>query len=397
MYSNRIKNISLSPTMRIAAQAITMKQKNIDLIDLSVGEPDMPTPENIKEAVCRALAANLTKYTINRGLLELRQAISDRLRQYYQVTYDVDELIVSNGAKQCLFNIIMTLVNKGDQVIIPGPYYPSYAEMVKLADGVPIHIMAREENNFKIQPDELEQSISENTKAIILCNPSNPTGAVYSRVELSALAEVVKNKDLFIISDEVYAKLIYEGTNFCSISSVNDDLREKSIVVTGVSKSYAMTGWRIGYAAGNREIIAAADKIQSHSTSNACTISQYAALEALSGPQDSVDQMRKTFEERRNFILNMLNDIRGMECVKPMGAFYVFPNISKYIKVKNSKIRLENSGDFAQFLLDKARVVVVPGSAFGSDDHIRISYSNSMENIEEGMHRISEALSDFLP
>ena len=397
MYSNRIKNISLSPTMRIAAQAVTMKQKNIDLIDLSVGEPDMPTPENIKEAVRRALAANLTKYTINRGLLELRQAISDRLRQDYQVTYDVDELIVSNGAKQCLFNIIMTLVNKGDQVIIPGPYYPSYAEMVKLADGVPIHIMAREENNFKIQPDELEQSISENTKAIILCNPSNPTGAVYSRVELSALAEVVKNKDLFIISDEVYAKLIYEGTNFCSISSVNDDLREKSIVVTGVSKSYAMTGWRIGYAAGNREIIEAADKIQSHSTSNACTISQYAALEALSGPQDSVDQMRKTFEERRNFILNMLSDIRGMECVKPMGAFYVFPNISQYIKVKNSKIRLENSGDFAQFLLDKARVVVVPGSAFGSDNHIRISYSNSIDNIEEGLHRISEALSDFLP
>jgi aspartate aminotransferase len=269
--------------------------------------------------------------------------------------------------------------------------------MVKLAEGLPVHIIAREENNFKIQPDELQQSISEKTKAIILCNPSNPTGAVYSRIELSALAEVVNSRDIFIISDEVYAKLIYEGTNFCSISSVNDELREKSIIVTGVSKSYAMTGWRIGYAAGNREIIEAANKIQSHSTSNACTISQYAAHEALSGPQDSVDQMRKIFEERRNLIFNKLSEIRGMKCVKPMGAFYVFPNISQYIKMKDSKIHLENSEEFAQFLLDKARVVVVPGSAFGSDDHTRISYSNSVENIEEGMHRISEVLSDLLP
>ncbi len=397
MQSNRIKNISLSPTIRITAQAMELKRRNVDLINLNVGEPDIPTPENIKEAARKALEKNLTKYTINSGLVELRQAISHRILQDDNLNYGLDELIVSNGAKQCLYNVIMTLINKDDQVIIPGPYYPSYSEMVKLAEGIPVLVMAREENNFKLQPDELDQAITPKTRAIILCNPSNPTGTVYSKSELTDLTNVVAGRDIYFIADEVYSKLVYDGTDFCSIAAVSDEVKEKSIIVSGVSKSYAMTGWRIGYAAANKQIIEGANTIQSHSTSNACTISQYAAIEALSGPQDSVQQMQQIFEERRNVILNRLAEIPGMNCVTPQGAFYVFPNITSFTSKDNSNIKINNSVDIAEYLLDTARVAVVPGSAFGSDDHIRISYSNSLENINKGMDRISKALSDLLP
>jgi aspartate aminotransferase len=397
LQSNRIKSISLSPTISIAAKVSQMKKDSINLIELNVGEPDLPTPDNIKQAAQKALDANLTKYTVNRGLLELRQAIVDRFKTDYQVDYDVDELIISNGAKQCLYNVIMTVVNKEDQVIIPGPHYPSYSEMVKLADGVPIPIMAHEKNGFKLQPEELDRAITDKTRVLILCNPSNPTGIVYSREELLNLSDVLNGKNILVICDEVYSKLLYDNTKFTSIAAINDEMREKSVIITGVSKSYAMTGWRIGFAAGNREIIEGANMIQSHSTSGACTISQHAALEAISGSQQSVFDMQKIYEERRDAIYRKVIDIPGVNCVKPKGAFYVFPNISNFLKQNSSKIYLTSSEDFTRYLLDKARVAVVPGSAFGADDHIRISYSNSLENIEEGMRRISEALSDLLP
>jgi aspartate aminotransferase len=397
MQSNRINNISISPTINIAAKVADMKRDNIDLIELNVGEPDLPTPDHIKQAAQKALDANLTKYTVNRGLLDLRQAISERFKADYQVEYDVDELIISNGAKQCLYNVIMTVLNKNDEVIIPGPYYPSYTEMVKLAEGVPIHLMAHEDNGFKLQPEELESAITDRTRVFILCNPSNPTGIVYSKDELVNLAYVLKGKNVLVICDEVYSKLLYDKTEFTSIAAISDEMREKSVVVSGVSKSYAMTGWRIGFAAGDKKIIEGANMIQSHSTSGACSISQHAALEAISGPQESVTDMLHIYAKRRDSIYKRVIDISGVNCVKPMGAFYAFPNISKFFHQNNLKIVLNNSEDLTRYLLDKTRVAVVPGSAFGSDDHIRISYSNSLENIEEGMRRISEALSDLLP
>ena len=334
MQSDRINNISISPTINIAAKVADMKRNNIDLIELNVGEPDLPTPNHIKRAAQKALDANLTKYTVNRGLIELRQAISERFKTDYQVEYDMDELIISNGAKQCLYNVLMTIVNKNDQIIIPGPYYPSYIEMVKLAEGVPIHLMTHEDNGFKLQPDELERAISDRTRALILCNPSNPTGIVYSKDELLNLANVLKGKNILVVCDEVYSKLLYDKTDFTSIAAISDEMREKSVVVSGVSKSYAMTGWRIGFAAGDKRIIEGANMIQSHSTSGACSISQHAALEAISGPQESVTDMLNIYEKRRNTIYNKVIDIKGVNCVKPMGAFYVFPNISRLFSSK---------------------------------------------------------------
>jgi len=397
MQSDRINNISISPTINIAAKIADMKHDDIDLIELNVGEPDLPTPDHIKRAAQNALDANLTKYTVNRGLLELRQAIVERFKTDYQLDYDVDELIISNGAKQCLYNVIMTVVNKNDEVIISGPYYPSYTEMVKLAEGVPIHLLAQEDNGFKLQPQELESAITDRTRVVILCNPSNPTGIVYSKDELVNLADVLKGRNILVICDEVYSKLLYDQTTFTSIAAISDEMRENSVVVSGVSKSYAMTGWRIGFAAGNKRIIDGANMIQSHSTSGACSISQHAAIEAISGPQESVTDMLHIYTERRDAIYKRVINIPGVNCVKPMGAFYVFPNISSFFHQNIGNSILKNSEDITGYLLDKARVAVVPGSAFGSENHIRISYSNSMENIEEGMRRISEALADLLP
>ena len=397
MLSDRIKKITLSPTMKIAARAIEMKHDHNDLISLNVGEPDLPTPANIKDAALRALNADLTKYTPNSGLTELKDVIVNYLNDHYHIKYNREQIIVSNGAKQCLYNVVMSLINKDDEVIIPGPYYPSYAEMVRLAAGRPIFLMAQEKNNFKIQPDELEKVISNKTRAMILCNPSNPTGVLYSQAELTALADIVKERDIFIISDEIYAKLIYDEVQFCSFAAIDQQFKKKVIIVSGVSKSYAMTGWRIGYAAAEQEIIAGANIMQSHSTSNACTLSQHAAIEALSGPQDSVNHMRDIYQERRDLIYSRVSGIPELSCKKPMGAFYLFPNISYYTHSGKTRMQLSDSVDLAEYLLEKTHVVVVPGSAFGSDDHIRISYSNSLENIEEGISRISKALSDLLP
>jgi aspartate aminotransferase len=390
--SERIKNITESPTMKVAARAIRLKEKYNDLVDLSVGEPDFNTPEEIKQAAKAALDRNLTKYTLNQGIPELRKAIAHRFKVDYQLDYHIDNIIVSNGAKQCLYNIIQSIIGKGDQVIIPAPYYPSYPEMVKLAEGIPAIVPTSEMDNFKITPDTLQKYIMKNTVAIILCNPSNPTGMVYDRYELKDLLHELKNTGIYIISDEVYAKLVFENFDFASIASVSTQLKAQSIIISGVSKAYAMTGWRIGYAAGPPDIITAANKIQSHSTSNASTISQYASLAALTGSQEIIQEMRKTYEKRRNFIVESLKSIPGVTVAKPMGAFYVFPDIKTFFGKKYNSQTIENCDDLAVYLLEKARVSVVPGSAFGAPNHIRISYTSTEEKLNNAIRRIKNAL-----
>jgi len=390
--SDRIKNISESQTVKISAKAITMRKAGIDIINLSVGEPDFPTPQNIKEAAKKAIDENKTKYTVNKGIVELRQAIAHKLKEENNLDYDFNNIIVSNGAKQSILMVMMSIVNKGDEVIIPAPYWVSYPEMVGLAEGISVFINASEENGFKITPQQLKDNMSANTKALILCNPSNPTGAAYTRNELEALAEVVEQEDIYVISDEIYEKLVYDDYRFYSIAALSEKVKKKTIVINGLSKAYSMTGWRLGYAAGPEDVIEGANKMQSHSTSNTSSISQYAGLEALTGPQYEISRMRSEFEKRRNFVLYKLDNIPGIKCQKPAGAFYVFPNVSSFYGKEYNGMFIRNSYGLAYYLLREAQVALVPGGAFGSDNHIRISYATSMENLEKGMTRITEAL-----
>ena len=392
MIAERTKKIVGSRTAKIAAKAIQMKREKIDIVDLSVGEPDFPTPKNIKEAAKNAIDTNLTKYTLNMGIIELRQAIINKLKNENRIDYDLENIIVSTGAKQSLFNAVLTIVGKDDEVIIPAPYWVSYPEMVALAEGKSVIVSTSEESGFKLSARQLHDAISAKTRALILCNPSNPTGTVYVPEELQALAEVIRANDLFVIADEIYEKLVYDKTHFISFASISSEIKEKTVVINGFSKSYSMTGWRIGYAAGSKEVIDGMSKLQSHSTSNASTISQYASLEALSGPQEEILEMCTEFEKRRDFVFDSLSSMTGVSCQKPGGAFYVYPNISAFFNTLYNGTPIRNSDDFSYYLLNEAKVVVTPGSVFGSDEHIRMSYATSMEKLEEGMKRIKTAL-----
>lgn len=379
--------------MKIAARAKMMLAEGIDIVDLSVGEPDFPTPDNIKEAAKKAIDINYTKYTLNSGSVELRKAIATKLKNDNNLNYDISEIIVSNGAKQAIYNAILSIVDEGDEVIIPAPYYVSYPEMVNLAKGVPIFVDTKEENGFKLTPEELNNAISANTKVFILCNPSNPTGAAYTEKELRVLVEVIEDKEIFVLTDEIYEKLVYDDFKFVSFASLSEKIKEKTIVINGVSKAYSMTGWRIGYAAGPKEIIEGCGKIQSHSTSGASSISQYASTAALLGTYKETDKMVKEFKKRRDYVLSRLHQIPNVSCHTPEGAFYVFPNISAYFGMEYKDTYIRNSYGLAYFILKEANVAVVPGEAFGADNYIRISYSTSIENLVKGMDRISEALS----
>lgn len=390
--SKRIERVIASQTMKISAKAIELRAEGKDVINLSVGEPDFPTPENIKNAAIKAIGDNHTTYTINAGIKELRNAIAAKLKNDNGLDYSLEEIIVSNGAKHSLFNVIQVLVNPGDEVIVPAPYWVSYPNMVALADGIPVVIDTTEATEFKITPEQLEEAVSSKTKALILCNPSNPTGSAYSKKELTALIEVVKNHDFYIISDEIYEKLVYDNFSFMSFGTLAPELRKRTIIVNGVSKAYAMTGWRIGYTAAEKEIIAGINKIQSHSTSNASSISQYAALEALTGPQEEVEKMKVEFEKRRDFFHKEINSIEGIVCPKPEGAFYLFPNISAYFNKSNGSRTIKDSFDLAMYLIDEALTACVPGSAFGAEGYMRMSYATSMENLEKAVRRIKEAL-----
>lgn len=391
MLSERAKKIEISATLQIAAKAKSMQLNGTDIIDLSVGEPDFHTPENVKSAAKKAIDSNLTKYTSNEGILELKKAIINQLKKDQNLDYTPSQIIVSNGAKHSLYNSMMALLNDGDEVIIAKPYWVSYPEMVLLANGRPVFIEALEENSFRITPEQLEEAITPKTKAFILNNPSNPTGCAYPKQELEKLALVILDKNIIVISDEIYGKLVYDNFQFHSFASLGSDIKNRTVLVNGVSKAYSMTGWRIGYAAGNPDIIEAMGKIQSHSTSNPCSISQMASLEAISGPQTEIAKMLSEFQKRRDYVISKLESIKNISFVKPEGAFYLFPNVSYYYNKIFQGNQILNSYDLAYYLLKHAEVAAVPGEAFGTDNFIRISYATSMENIIKGMDRIISA------
>jgi aspartate aminotransferase len=390
--SERVKAVKPSPTLAIDAKAKSLKQQGVDVINFGVGEPDFDTPDNIKGAAVKAIKDGFTKYCPVAGTPELKNAIIEKLKRDNGLEYKPEEIIVSCGAKHSLYNLFQTVLNKGDEIIIPAPYWVSYTDMAILAGGEPVIINTGDKNHFKITPQTLEKVINSKTKAIVLNSPSNPTGATYSKEELEAIAEICVKSNILIISDEIYEKLAYDKFQFTSIAQISKKAKDITVVINGVSKAYAMTGWRIGYAAGAKEIVSGMEKIQSQSTSNAASISIKAAVEALNGPQDDVEMMRKEFEKRRNYIVERLNNIKGVSCLKPSGAFYVFPNISALLgKTYGGKV-INTDMEFADYLLDKARIAAVPGSAFGTQGYIRISYATSLKNIEEGINRFEESL-----
>lgn len=398
MTADRIHLIGSSPTLKVAAKAKSLKEQGVDVIDFSVGEPDFATPIHIKDAAKRAIDDNFTKYTANEGILPLRKAIAKQLKEDSGVEYDAaSEIIVSSGAKHSLYNAMMAIVNDGDEVIIPAPYWVSYPEMVKLANGRPVIIQTREEDGFRLTPDQLRDTINASTRAVFLNNPCNPTGSGYSREELEALAEVVVEEDIYVVADEIYGKLMYDNLKFTRFASLGPEVWKRTITVDGVSKAYSMTGWRIGFAAAPKEIVSAMAKVQSHATSNPASISQMAALEAYKGPQYEISKMAAEFEKRRNFVVYKLQSMPGVSCAMPRGAFYAFPNVKSFYEKEYEGVPIRNSYGMAYYLLKHAHVAIVPGDAFGADDFIRISYATSMSQIQDGMLRITEALAKLTP
>lgn len=393
MISERLKKVEPAPTLAIDAKTKQMIKEGVDIVGFGVGEPDFNTPDNIKEAGIQAIRANRTRYTAAAGIPELKTAVADKLRRENGLDYKPSEIVVSCGAKHTLFNIFMALLNPGDEVIIFSPYWVSYPEQVRIADGVPVFIPLEESRNFEIDFARLERSITGKTRAMIVNSPSNPTGAVLSEDSLMKLAETALKHSLLIISDEIYEKFIYNGKRHVSIAAFMKEADDQLIVVNGVSKTYAMTGWRIGYLAShNREIVSTVDNLQSHSTSNPASMAQWAAIEAVQTPDSVVQAMASEFDRRRRHILKRLAGIPGLTCVEPEGAFYVFPNFSAFIGKTIRGRRVSGSLELADILLNEAKVAVVPGIAFGSDSHFRLSYATSMENIDKGLDRIADTL-----
>lgn len=390
--SGRARNISPSPTLAITAKAKRMKAEGIDVINFGAGEPDFDTPENVKEAAVAAIRAGFTKYTPASGTEELKDAVVAKLKRDNGLTYKREEVIISCGAKHSLYNLTQVLFEEGDEVLIPAPYWVTYPEQVKLAGAKPVFIPTKEQEGFVLRPEALMESLSPRTRALILNSPCNPTGAVVNRETLEEIASLAVEKGLCIISDECYEALIFDGAQHVSIASLSEEVKNNTIVVNAVSKPYSMTGWRIGYAAGPREVIKAMDDLQSQATSNPNSIAQKAAIEALLGSQEIVKAMVREFEKRNRYIVEHLNSIPGIYCFRPLGAFYVFPNISAYYGKAWGDRKILGSQDMATYLLEEARVAVVPGIDFGSDAHIRLSYATSMENITRGLDRIGEAL-----
>ncbi len=390
--SSKALMISPSVTLEITAKAKEMKDKGIDVIGFGAGEPDFNTPGNIQNAGIEAIHSGNTRYTATSGIPELKKAICEKLKRENNLEYKPSNIIVSNGAKHSIFNALFAILNPGDEVIMPVPYWVSYPEFIRLCDGIPVPIETKEENDFKFDVKDLEAALTHKTKVIILNSPSNPTGTAYNSEELRAIADWAVKHNIFVISDEIYEKLIYDGYKHVSIASLGEDIKRLTIVVNGMSKAYAMTGWRIGYAAADEEIVKVMTNIQSHTTSNPCSISQYASVEGLTGDQSIIEDMKEQFIKRRDYMVEKINSIEGLSCKKPVGAFYVMANISK-LKERTIKDKFINSSlDFANLLLEEANVAVVPGSAFGADDFIRLSYATSMRNIEEGLRRIEDIL-----
>ena len=386
------RQLKPSETLAISTKAKTLQAQGRNIIDFGLGEPDFATPSNIIRAAEHAMAEGFTKYTPPAGLPALRRAIADKLKRENNLDYAPEEIIVSCGAKHALYNVAMVLLDAGDEVLIPGPYWVTYPTQVVLAGGIPVIIPTTAADDFKITGDMLRRYLTPKTRGIILNSPCNPTGAVYTPAELEDLASVLLDTDLFIITDEIYEHIIYDGLKQISIATLDPALKARSIVVNGFSKAYAMTGWRLGYCAGPREVIEMCDRLQSQSTSNATALVQVAGIEALIGPQESVGVMAQAFEQRRNFVVARLNAIPGITSNTPRGAFYIFPNIAALFGRRASGRPLNTAAEVADYLLEAAGVAVVPGDAFGDDHSMRISYASSMAELEDGLARIDKAV-----
>jgi len=390
--AERIQRIKPSPTFAAAAKAAAMRARGIEVISFAQGEPDFDTPANIKEAAYKAIGAGITKYTPAAGFDDLKDAIIQKFKRDNGLTYDRSQILASAGAKLCIYNLAQVLFEAGDEVIVPAPYWVSYTDIVLLMDAQPVVIPTTERQGFRISPQQLASAITPRTKAIILNSPNNPTGATYTAEELRALAGILVQKKILIIADDIYEKFVYDGIAFTSIASLGKEIQDQTMVINGVSKTYSMTGWRIGFAAGPAELIAEMGKVQTQNVSNPVSFCQKAAVEALVGPQDSVGEMIVEFDRRRRYIVERLNAMPGITCSLPQGAFYVFPNITGLCGRKWGEKKISNSADVTDFLLEEARVAGVAGSGFGDDKYIRFSYATSMKNIEKGMDRIQEAL-----
>lgn len=380
----RVNTLTPSTTLAITAKAKEMKEAGIDVIGLGAGEPDYNTPENILEAAYASMKEGKTKYTPSGGLPALKDAVIRKLEKDQGLLYSRKEIMIGIGAKHVLYTLFQVILDPGDEVIIPTPYWVSYPEQVKLAGGVPVHVEGTAEAQFKVTADQIREAINGKTKAVIINSPGNPTGMVYSKEELQQIAAVCQEKDIWIISDEIYEKLLYGGEQHVSIAQLSDDAKQRTLIINGVSKSHSMTGWRIGYVAGDEKVVSAMTDLASHSTSNPTTTSQYAAIEAYNGPQDTVELMRKDFESRLEQIYPKLSAIPGFKVIKPQGAFYLLPEVSEAV----AKTGFANVDDFASALLTEANVAVIPGSGFGSPDTIRLSYATSIDLLEEAVQRI---------
>lgn len=392
MLSKRMEKMKPSATVELTAKVDDLKRQGINIISFTVGEPDFGTPENIGAAGKKAIDEGFTRYTAVPGMFELRTAVCKKLKNDNQLNYDESQIVVSTGAKQALVNALFALVSPGDEVIIPTPCWVSYVDMVTLSEGTPVLVETKEEEDFQLDIERLKDAITEKTKVVLINTPNNPTGATYSYEILKALGELAIEHDFYILSDEVYEKLVYEGKKHICVASISEEIKERTIVVNGLSKAYAMTGWRLGYSASNKAISRAMNTIQGHVTSGTSAITQKAAIEALEGDQKSVEFMRGKFNERREYIIKRLRSMNNIGCAQSTGAFYVMPNIGKFYGKTFKGKTLKDSLDVSNYLLEEAHIAVVPGEAFEAPENIRISYSNSMENIIEGMDRMEAAL-----
>jgi aspartate aminotransferase len=397
-FSERIMQVKPSATLELTALANRLKAQGVDVIGFGAGEPDFDTPQSIKEAACRAIEAGKTKYTPAGGIPELKKAVIEKFKRDNNLDYTPAEVTINCGGKHSFYNLMQVLLNEGDEVIVPAPYWVSYPSIVTLAGGKSVIVDCPESRGFKMTPDQLKKAITRKTRAVILNSPSNPTGAVYDRKELESLAEIILEKDILVISDDIYECMLYGGKTFCNAASLSEELKKKTVVLNGVSKTYSMTGWRIGYMAGDSQIIKHVETLQSQSTSNPTSIAQWASVEALNGDQSVINDMLHAFSRRRALIVEGLNAIPGISCPWPDGAFYAFPGVSGIFGFKGWKSVKEkyqstnNSSVLCSYLLDEARVAVVPGVEFGNDDYLRLSYATSDENITKGLARIAEAV-----
>ncbi len=389
--TRRVQRIQPSQTLAITALVDTLRRQGKNVIDLGAGEPDFDTPVVIKEAAIRAINEGFTKYTPGTGILELKQAICEKLARDNGLNYEPSEIVVTCGAKHALVNVMLSLVEEGDEVILQSPYWTSYVEQIRFVNGTPILLKTDESTDFKVSAEQLRQAITERTKLVLVSSPANPTGAVYTGAEVSALSQVMDDRGVYVMSDEIYEKIIYDGEEHVSFAARHIS-KEKAIVVNGVSKAFAMTGWRIGYVAASPDVIKAVARVQSHSTSNPCSISQRAAVAALRAEPGIVHEMVKEFDARRRFLVEQLQSIPGIVCVRPKGAFYVFPKVAEYFGLKFRDKIIQNSSDLCSFLLEDQGVALVPGEAFGSPNNVRLSYATSMENLREAISRITRGL-----